>query len=55
MYISLVLSDSAALLQPRILGEELTQQDSADAGVQLITPAGPRQSLLSAEDVDQFL
>ena len=28
---------------------------SADRGVQLITPGGPRQSLLLAKDPDQFL
>ena len=28
---------------------------SADRGVQLITPAGPRQSLLLAKDPDQLL
>ena len=34
---------------------ETTQKDSADSGVQFITPAGPRQSLLLAKDPDQFL
>ena len=45
----------AAVLQPRVPGNKLTQKDSADSGVQCITPAGPRQSLLLAKDPDQFL
>ena len=32
-----------------------TQKDNADSGVQFITLAGPRQSLLLAKDLDQFL
>ena len=32
-----------------------TQKDNADSGVQFITPAGPRQSLLLAKDPDQHL
>ena len=36
-------------------GNKLTQKDNADSGVQLITPVGPRQSLLLAKDPDQFL
>ena len=36
-------------------GNKLTQKDNADSGVQFITPAGPRQSLLLAKDPDQFL
>ena len=32
-----------------------TQKDNAESRVQLITPAGPRQSLLLAKDPDQFL
>ena len=32
-----------------------TQKDNADNGVQFITMAGPRQSLLLAKDPDQFL
>ena len=32
-----------------------TQKDNANNGVQFITPAGPRQSLLLAKDPDQFL
>ena len=32
-----------------------TQKDNADSGVQFITMAGPRQSLLLAKDPDQFL
>jgi len=35
-------------------GKQLTQ-DNADSGVQFITPAGPRQSLLLAKDPDQHL
>ena len=38
-----------------LLGNKLTQKDNADGGVQFIAPAGPRQSLLLAEDLDQFL
>ena len=34
---------------------KLTQKVNADSGVQFITPAGPRQSLLLAKDPDQFL
>ena len=37
------------------LGNKLTQKDNADSGVQFITPAGPRQSLLLAKDPNQFL
>ena len=40
---------------PHILGNKLTQKDNADSGVQFITPAGPRQSLLLGQDPDQFL
>ena len=29
------------------MGNKLTQEDSADTGMQFITPAGPRQSPLS--------
>ena len=36
-------------------GNTLTEKDNADSGVQFITPAGPRQSLLSAKDPDQHL
>ena len=35
-------------------GNKLTQKDNADSGVQFITPAGARQSLLLAKDPDQF-
>ena len=31
-----------------------TQKNNTDSGVQFITPAGPRQSLLLAKDTDQF-
>ena len=34
---------------------KLTQKDNADSGVQFITLAGPRQSLLLAKDPNQFL
>ena len=43
------------LLQPRVPRNKLTQKDNADRGVQLITQAGPRQSLLLAKDPDRFL
>ena len=36
-------------------GNKLTQKDNAESGVQFITPARPRQSLLLAKDPDQFL
>ena len=36
-------------------GNQLTQKDNADSGVQFITLVGPRQSLLLAKDPDQFL
>ena len=34
---------------------KLTQKDNADSGVQFITAAGPRQSLLLAKDHDRLL
>ena len=34
---------------------KLIQKDNADSGVQVIIPAGPRQSLLLAKDSVQFL
>ena len=43
------------MLQTRVLGNKLTQKDNADSGVQFITLAGPRQSLLLAKDPDQHL
>ena len=43
------------MLQPRYLGNKLIQKDSADSGVQFITLAGPRQSLLLAKDPDRHL
>ena len=43
------------LLQPCVPGNKLTQKDNADSGVQFITPAGPRQSLLLAKDPIQHL
>ena len=50
-----VLELTLLLLQPHIKENKLTQKDSADSGVQFITLAGPRQSLLLAKDPDQFL
>ena len=44
-----------SLLKPHVPGNKLTQKDNEDSGVQLITPAGPRQSLLLAKDPDQHL
>ena len=41
------------VLKPRILGNKLTPKDNANSGVQFITLAGPRQSLLLAKDPDQ--
>ena len=38
-----------------IPGNKLIQKDNADSGVQFITHAGPRQSLLLAKDPNQFL
>ena len=43
------------LLWPHFLGNKLTQKDNADSRAQLITPLGPRQSLLLAKDPDQHL
>ena len=43
------------VLQPRFPGNKLPQKDNADSGVQFITPAGPRQSLLLAKDPNQHL
>ena len=43
------------LLQPHVPGNKLTQKDNADSGVQFITLAGPRQSLLLTKDPNQFL
>ena len=43
------------LLWPRVLGNKLTQKDNAYSGVQfIITPAGPRQSLLLARTPASF-
>ena len=39
----------------RAFREANTQKDNTDSGVQFITPAGPRQSLLLAKDPDQHL
>ena len=36
-------------------GNKLTQKDDADSGVQFITLAGPRKSILLAKDPNQFL
>ena len=38
-----------------VRSRQQTQKDNADSGVQFITLAGPRQSLLLAEDPNQFL
>ena len=38
-----------AVLWPRIPGNKLTQKDNPDSGVQFITLAGPRQSLLFSQ------
>ena len=43
------------VLKPCILGNNLTQKDNAESGVQFITLVSPRQSLLLAKDPDQFL
>ena len=43
------------VLQPHVPGNKLTQKDNADSGMQFITPVGPRESLLLAKDLDQFL
>ena len=48
-------ADSLPLLQPCFLGNKLTQKNNTDSGVQFITPAGPRQSLLLAKDPDKHL
>ena len=37
-------------MKPHVLGKKLTQKDNADSGVQFITLAGPRQSLLLTKD-----
>ena len=50
-----ILECEVKLLQPRVPGNKLTQKDSADSGVQFITLAGPRQSLLLAKDPNQHL
>ena len=42
------------LLQPCVPGNELTQKDNADSGVQFITLVDPRQSLLLAKDPTHF-
>ena len=42
------------MLQPRVLGNKLTQKDNADSGLQFIILAGQRQSLLLAKDPNQF-
>ena len=47
--------DKEQLLQPCVPVNKLTQKDNADSGVQIITPAGPRQSLLLAKDPHQHL
>ena len=47
--------DPVPLLQPWVLGNKLSEKDNAGSGVQFITPAGPRQSLLLAKDPGQLL
>ena len=46
---------SGKVLQPCVPGKKLTQKDNAGSGVQVTTPAGPRQSLLLAKDPGHFL
>ena len=41
------------VLKPPVPGNKLTLKDNADSGVQFITPAGPRQSLLLLKDLNQ--
>ena len=43
------------LLYPHVPGNKLTQKDNADSGLQFITLAGARQSLLLAKEPNQFL
>ena len=43
------------MLWPHVPGNKLTRKDNADGGVQFVTLAGPRQSLLLAKDSNQFL
>ena len=50
-----ILECEVKLLQPRVPGNKLTQKDNADSGVQFITLAGPRQSLLLSKDPNQHL
>ena len=50
--LAVIFSHSVAAMRSR---KKLTQKDNADSGVQFITPAGPRQSLLLAKDPDQHL
>ena len=50
-----ILGIHVDVLKPCILGNNLTQKDNADSGVQFITLVSPRQSLLLAKDPDQFL
>ena len=49
------IGEMVLMLQPCVLGNNLTQKDNADGEVQFITLAGPRQRLLLAKDPDQFL
>ena len=43
--------DPVPQLQSRVLGNKRTEKDNADSGVQFITWAGPRQSLLLAKQL----
>ena len=52
LYLLTPLASEVPMLYPCIPGNKLTQKDSADSGVQLITLADPRQSLLLAKDPD---
>ena len=51
----LVASGGVVATCSRKQGKKLTQKNNASSGVQFVTPAGPRQSLLLAKDPDQFL
>ena len=56
---SLLLGNHIQNVSPTVVathsGKQLTQKGNADSGMQFITLAGPRQSLLLAKDPDQFL
>ena len=48
-------ASQVGMLQSHVQGNKLTQKDNEDSGVQFITPAGPRQTLVLAKNPDQFL